>query len=246
LSPIAAVKNNRSWYGGAIEPKRLEMYSPSKRYDESTTEFSKAVVGKLGKFADKYEFSPKDLDYILDAYSGVIGDFAIPLSTPRAERNPVVKAFTIDGVTQNKISQQFYDKVDEIKFARNDAEGSDKYDVMSRYMNRQSNAISDMYNEIRKVENGLGTDKFKREKVREIKAIINGIEQTALDALPEIEKATEELSKKYTDIDDLSLETNKKVFGSEYALKAYGKDVYEKAQKSIADSVGKSINYDNF
>jgi hypothetical protein len=260
LSPVFAVRNNTSWYGGRIEPQRLEKYSPGLRYDESTTGLAKAVGGALN-------YSPKKIDYLLDAYSGVIGDFAIPLSTPRAERNPFTKAFAIDSVTSNKISQQFYDKLDEIQYAKNDAEGADKYDVVSRYMNKQNDMVSDLYGEIRKVENGLGTDAFKREKVREIRGIINGIEQTALDTIPEVERATQEATRSYREIDNrnseenkdltdeqykakkanektdtIYREANKKVFGSEYALKTYNKDTYAKAQKY--KSVG--VSYDNF
>jgi hypothetical protein len=242
-APLLAVGTNKSWFGGRIEPQRLEKYSPSKRYDESTTGFSKAVVGKLGKFADKYEFSPKDLDYILDAYSGVIGDFAIPLTTPRAERNPFVKAFTIDSVTSNEISQKFYDKLEETKYAKNDVEGEDENDILNRYMNKQSDVVSDLYNEIRAVENGLGTDKVKRDKVREIKAIINGIEQTALDTLPEVEKTTENLSKRYKDPDDLYREVNKKVFGAKYALQVYDRRLYDKA---VASQIGFDKYYDSY
>jgi hypothetical protein len=260
LSPVMAVKNNRSWYGGRIEPQRLEKYSPGLRYDESTTGLAKAVGGALN-------YSPKKIDYLLDAYSGVIGDFAMPLSTPRAERNPFTKAFTIDSVTQNKISQQFYDKIDKVQYAKNDVEGEDKYNVVSRYLDKQSVTVSGLYGEIRKIENGIGTDSYKREKVRELRGIINGVEQTALDTIPEVERAAKKAtdnyrevnnrnSEKYKDLTDeqykekkaqektdtIYREVNKKVFGSEYALKVYNKDTYAKAQKY--KSVG--VSYDNF
>jgi hypothetical protein len=235
LSPIMAVKNNLSWYGGRIEPQRLEKYSPGKRYDESTTSLAKAVGGALN-------YSPKKIDYLLDAYSGVIGDFAMPISTPKAERNPFTKAFTIDSVTQNKISQQFYDKIDEIQYAKNDVEGEDKYNVVSRYLDKQNNTVSDLYGEIRKIENGIGTDSYKREKVRELRGIINGVEQTALDTIPEVEKTAATLSIRYRDTDELYREVNKEVFGAEYALKVYNKDTYAKAQKY--KSAG--VSYDNF
>jgi hypothetical protein len=235
-APLLAVGTNQSWFGGRIEPQRLEKYSPGLRFDESTTELSKAIGGVLN-------YSPKKIDYLLDAYSGVIGDFAIPLTTPRAERNPFVKAFTIDSVTSNEISQKFYDKLEETKYAKNDVEGEDENDILNRYMNKQSDVVSDLYNEIRAVENGLGTDKVKRDKVREIKAIINGIEQTALDTLPEVEKTTENLSKRYKDPDDLYREVNKKVFGAKYALQVYDRRLYDKA---VASQIGFDKYYDSY
>ncbi len=237
LSPIAAVKANKSWYGGTIEPQSLTTKYPSdkyqfKRFDERTSGIAKTIGKALN-------YSPKKVDYLIDAYSGVVGDFAIPLSTPKAEQNPFIKAFTVDSVTSNKIGQQFYDKKDDILSAKNSTDGEDKNDVLNRYMNKQSETVSDLYDQIRKIENGIGTDKVKREKVREIRALINGVQQTALDTLPEIEKTTKQLSTRISDPDELYRETNKKVFGSKYALQVYDKDVYEKAVRS-------GINMDSF
>ena len=62
----------RTWYGGDIENQRLQSYAPGQRYDSSTDVFSKAVGGALG-------ISPKKLNYVLDQYSGVVGDFLLPL-----------------------------------------------------------------------------------------------------------------------------------------------------------------------
>jgi hypothetical protein len=241
LSPVMAVKNNKSWYGGSIEPEGLTGRFPSdkyqwKRYDERTSGIAKVMGEKLN-------YSPKKIDYLLDAYSGVIGDFVIPLSTPRAETNPFVKAFVVDSVTSNKIGQQFYDKKDEIFSARNASEGEDKYDVLNRYMNKQNEMVSELYDEIRKIENVNGPDQLKRQKVREVRALINGIQQTALDALPEVEKTTENLSRAYKDPEDLYREVNKKVFGAKYALQAYDKNLYEKA---VASQIGFDTFYDAY
>jgi hypothetical protein len=241
LSPITAVKNNKSWYGGSIEPEGLTGRFPSdkyqwKRYDERTSGIAKSIGEKLN-------YSPKKIDYLIDAYSGVIGDFAIPLSTPRAETNPFVKAFVIDSVTSNKIGQQFYDKKDEIFSARNVSDGEDKYDVLNRYMNRQNETISELYDEIRKAENSNTTDRTKRQKVREIRALINGIQQTALDSLPEVEKTTENLSRVHKDTEDLYREVNKKVFGAKYALQVYDKKLYEKA---VASQIGFDSYYSSY
>ena len=47
--------------------------------------FSKAVGKALG-------ISPKKLNYVLDQYSGVLGDFLLPVLTPQAERGMFEKA----------------------------------------------------------------------------------------------------------------------------------------------------------
>ena len=64
-----------TWYGGNIESDRLQNYRPEDRYDEKTDELSKAI-GKL------FKVSPKKVNYLLDQYTGVIGDLLLPLITP--------------------------------------------------------------------------------------------------------------------------------------------------------------------
>ena len=83
--------------------------------------------------------------------------------TPKAEQNPFVKAFSIDATSSNKISQQFYDKSDELKFARNDNKPDPSLAIVTRFYNRQSGAVSDLYSEIRDIENSKLSDKEKKE-----------------------------------------------------------------------------------
>jgi len=233
VSPILAVQNNKAWHGGTIEPQRLTG-SAGLRYDESTTTPAKWLGAKLN-------YSPKKIDYLIDAYTGIIGDLAIPLTTPKAEVHPFAKAFTIDGTTTNRISQDFYDKKTEISESYSDNKDNTSY-IQNRYLNKQSDMASELFEEIRTVQNSKLTDVQKRTKVREIRALINVIEKNALDSLPEVEKTTKKLVNKYPDTDDLYREVNRKVFGSEYALKLYNKTVYEKAQTYVTEKAAPSFN----
>jgi hypothetical protein len=233
VSPILAVQNNKAWHGGTIEPQRLTG-SAGLRYDESTTIPAKWLGAKLN-------YSPKKIDYLVDAYTGIIGDLAIPLTTPKAEVHPFAKAFTIDGATTNRISQDFYDKKTEISESYSDNKDNISY-IQNRYLNKQSDMASELFEEIRTVQNSKLTDVQKRTKVREIRALINVIEKNALDSLPEVEKTTKKLVNKYSDTDDLYREVNREVFGSEYALKLYNKTVYEKAQTYVTEKARPSFN----
>ena len=143
---------------------------PHERYTESTSELSKYLVGKLGKAADLAELSPMKFDYILDAYTGgVIGDFILPLMTKRAESNPFKKAFIVDSVTQNRISQDFYSALDHIHMERNSEDGGNLTDdVLNRYINKASSKLSDLYAESREVQMGNQSDRMKTELVRDI------------------------------------------------------------------------------
>jgi len=130
----------RTWYGGDIESQRLQSYAPGKRYDSTTDVFSKWIGGKLN-------LSPKKINYILDQYSGEVGDFVLPLLTPQAERNAFVKGFTVDSVSSNRISGDFYDRGDRITYAKND--GDRAMQAVCRIWNKQVTACGDIYAQIR-------------------------------------------------------------------------------------------------
>lgn len=249
VSPITLATFGRTWYGGYIEPQRVAGRFPHERYTESTSELSKFLVGKLGKFADAYDISPMKLDYIIDAYTGVIGDFAIPLMTKRAESNPFTKAFIVDSKMQNRISQDFYSALDEIQRTRNSDKGSTfTDDVLNRYMNKTSSKLSDLYAENRHAQMGNMSDQEKKAKVRDIQAEINAVQLEALSNLGEIRTTTEKLRKKYDEtdpsaLDVLSREVNREVFGAEYALYTYNKSVHEKAETYVD---GKDLTWDTY
>ena len=223
----------RTWYGGDIENQRLQSYAPGQRYDSSTDIFSKAVGDALG-------ISPKKLNYVLDQYSGVVGDFLLPLLTPQAERGMFSKAFTVDVVTSNRLSGDFYDEADALTYAKND--GDETAAVVSRFWSKQQSACSDLYKQIRKVESSDLSDREKRQKTRELKALVNGIQKNAMASEETYRAAVEKNLRKGMDADDAYRAANKDCFGAEYALQVYNKDVYEKAKSAKSNGV----SYDDY
>jgi ppGpp synthetase/RelA/SpoT-type nucleotidyltranferase len=233
-TPVISTMFNKTWYGGNIENQSMQNMRPEDRYDAGTDAFSIWLGGVLKQ-------SPKKINYLLDSYSGVIGDIALPLMAKRAKQNPFTKAFTLDTVYSNRISDDFYNMKQELTFQENTEPVSDvpsETDLVLRLINRQENAISDLYKEIREIEDSNIPNSEKRQKVRELRVIISGVQQTVLQGVPAFQNT---LKNEY-DIDEmLSIEeqkaqaekvyfnANKKTFGSEYALRASGKDVYEKA-----------------
>lgn len=232
-SPIIHAETNKAWHGGAIVPYGLVNKAAEKQFDEGTTSMSKWLGGKL-------KYSPKKIDYLVDAYTGIIGDLAMPLMTKKADMHPFIKAFTIDGVTSNKISNTFYEKKTEVSQLKD--EGYVVGYIQNRYLGKQASMVSKLFDEITEIQLSNMSDTKKYTKVRELRALINGVQQNALDSLTEIEKATKKLEKKYEDSDDLYREVNKEVFGSEYALKLYNKTVYEKAQTYVTEKAAPSFN----
>lgn len=225
LSPISAVVDNKSWYGGDIVPARLQGYKPSEQYDEKTDKFSKWLGGVIN-------YSPKKINYLIDAYTGVIGDFALPLTTPQAEVNPFIKAFTIDGEYSNEISDKFYKAKEQYNKKQNSKPSAD---TVSRYLNQQDSMANDLYKEIRTIQNSNISDAEKKTKARELRELINLIELTALANVKDYEKVADKYVGKFPndkdrDTDYASLYANREMFGADYALRTYNKTVYEKAK----------------
>lgn len=223
----------RTWYGGDIENQRLRGYAPGQRYDSSTDVFSKAVGGALG-------ISPKKLNYVLDQYSGVVGDFLLPILTPQAERGMFAKAFTTDAVTNNRVSGDFFDEADELTYAKNG--GDETAAVVSRFWSKQQSACSDLWKEIREVESSDLSDKEKRQKTRELKAVVTGIQKNALAVEESYRAAAEKYLRQGMEADEAYRAANKECFGAEYALQTYNKDVYERAKSAKTNGV----SYDDF
>lgn len=237
-SPVILANMNKTWYGADLENQRLQGYKPSERYDTSTDMFSRA----LGKALN---YSPKKINYLLDSYTGVIGDFILPLMTPKAQNNPIKKAFTIDPVMNSKISNDFYKQLDELTFAKN-SEDTVENNVVFKYLNSHTGVIRNLNKEIREIEASKLSNKDKMEKVREIKATINGIQKNALNNLEAYKENVNKIIPKSKEldkqIDEVYLKANKETFGAEYAIQKYNKDIYEKAKKAKRYNV----SYDDF
>lgn len=224
----------RTWYGGDIESRRLQNYAPGERYDSSTDVFSKAVGKALG-------ISPKKLNYVLDQYSGVLGDFLLPVLTPQAERGMFEKAFTVDSMSSNRVSGDFYDEANELKYAKN--AGDVASGVVSRWWNKQQTACSDLWKQIREVEASTElSDSEKKQQTRELKAIVTGIQKNAIAQEDVFRTAVESHLAAGENEDTAYREANKDCFGAEYALQVYNKDVYERAQ----DAKQNGVSYDDF
>ena len=106
ISPLIQAKTNKAWYGGDLLPMRLKDKAPEDQFDESTDEFSKFLGKNLG-------ISPYKINYVLDQYSGVIGDIGLPAITKEAEQGngvigkafaPLTDKFTTDSVLKKSKS----------------------------------------------------------------------------------------------------------------------------------------------
>lgn len=156
-----------TWYGGNIESDRLQNYRPEDRYDEKTDELSKAI-GKL------FKVSPKKVNYLLDQYSGVIGDILLPLMTPATKSSHWLlaapqAAFTIDTTSTNKTTGKYYDLLDDLKYDAND--GDIGAGITRKYVSHAGDEVNDYYQQIRAIQNDKSlSDGEKNRIVRALKA----------------------------------------------------------------------------
>lgn len=231
----------KTWYGGDIEPQRLRSLPPGERYDESTDAISKAIGGF-------FNLSPKKINYLLDSYTGAIGEYGLPLITPKAEGNPFVNSFVVDSVMSNKYSSQFYDKLDEVTQDKNSANPMPGSAVTNRFLTRKASEFGELYAEMRRIELSSLPNKEKMNQVRKVKEQLNDAQKDTLDALDHYQEAAAKYYAKYSSmeeddrLDTAYREANREIFGAEYALEVYNKKTYEKAQ-AVNE---KGIPYDTF
>ncbi len=135
----------KTWYGGDIESAADRDEPPEERYDSGTDKLS-IWLGK------QFNLSPKKINDILKSSTGIIGKAALPPLTTEATPNLIEKAFTLDPVFSNELSQKFYDKINEYQQNKNsDSIGiKDKTTakLVYRYMNKQNSMVADIRKEI--------------------------------------------------------------------------------------------------
>ena len=244
FSPILSdVRTNTTWYGTAIEGQQFENVRPSERYDESTS----SIAIALGK---AFNYSPKKIHYLIDQYSGVIGDFLLPATTAKAEKDFISGNFTIDPVTSNKLSTEFYKLFDEAKYAKTDGDTDAIYQV--KYFNEVASAISTMYDEISTIQNSDASTADKLNGVRTIRAMINAALENAINDYGAFSTAVRESAAFGYDDSNATqqklryTEVVKDVYGAERALKTYNKDVYEKMSVLNKSGISYDVLYDYY
>lgn len=221
FSPFSDVANNLTWYGSAIEGRQFENTAPKDRYDENTSSIAIAI-GQL------INYSPKKIHYLLDQYSGVIGDFILPATTAKAEKDFLSGNFTLDPATSNKLSTEFYEMYDQAQYAKTAGDDTAAYQV--RYLNKVKSAISDMYKQKSEIQNNPDlSNAEKLQQTRVVQLLINEAYKTALQDFELYTKAIEatagmeEENLRFT-------EATRLMYGAERALSEYNDDVYAKCQ----------------
>ena len=189
LAPITQVLTNTTWYGEDLVPTRLQDLPAAQQYDESTDAFSKWLGEKLN-------ISPVKINYLLDQYSGGLGDSFLPMLTPEAESGdnsflgnilaPLKSKFTTDSVMNNQNVADFYDTKDELSTNAKASVATDEDVLMSKYMNSINAELSNLYAQKRDIQNSDLPDDVKYEQVREVQKQIVALTKEGLNTYEDI------------------------------------------------------------
>jgi len=188
LAPITQAVSNTTWYGDDLVPTRLQDLPAEEQFDESTDAISKW----LGEVTNT---SPIKWNYVLDQYSGVVGDIVLPMLTPEAESGdklfgkvlaPMRDKFTADSVFDNQNISDFYDTVDELAKNANSSRATDEDILMSKYINSVNSELADLYKVKREIQNSDLADVEKYEAVREIQEEILDLAKEGLSGYRQV------------------------------------------------------------
>ena len=239
---VDAMRTNKNWYGGDIVSSYMEEKPDYLQYDESTDAFS-IWLGEITRHGKNgiEGLSPKKVNYLIDQYSGFIGDWLLPALSKKADVPAVVKAFVVDSVRQNRLGSDFYDALDEAKQVKETEFATAADDATFSYLYKQSKAASEITKQLKGIYNsGEKTRKEKMSEARDLLELRNEIYRKALLTVGTYEETAKSIGS--ADSDVVKREANRKAFGAEYALKNYNKDVGEKA----AEYVAHGVTYDQY
>lgn len=220
FSPFTDVKTNVAWHGGMIESSSMQNKPIQERYDENTSEIAKVLSKAFPKL------SPKKWHYLLDQYSGVIGDIVLPLTSKSASVETVLlksSGYYVNSLKNNKYTNQFYNLGDELTQAKNSANATGVDKAKLRYYNKMSGKINELY----KAKDGLSGDEADATQL-----LIVQMQRQTIDNLKTFSETLEKYNYGLSDedlYDEYYREATRECFGAETALMDYDSNVYEKA-----------------
>ena len=184
LAPIKQVKENKAWHGGDIVPTRLQNKPASEQTD--------AKIDSISNFiGNTFNVSPYKVNYLLDQYSGGIGDVLLPMLSQETKNgadnifeyliSPLSDSFVVNSTDDNKYPGNFFEKKEELQIQSNSDYATDEDILKYKYFSDVSKELSDLYKERREVQSDTTiTQKEKYLKVQKIQKEINSISKNGL------------------------------------------------------------------
>jgi len=189
FAPIAQAVSNKTWYGDDLIPTRLQNEPIEEQYDESTDKLSIFLGQKLG-------ISPYKINYVLDQYSGGVGDVLLPMITQQAENGsgtigekliaPLTDKFSVDSVMKNQNVSDLYAESEKLTQKAKSTAATDEEILQNKYINSIKAEMNLLYKEKRNIQSGDLPDDEKYKQVREIQEQINNMAKNGLKNYKEI------------------------------------------------------------
>ena len=193
FSPITQVATNTAWYGGDLVPLRLQNLPAAEQYDESTDMFSRWI-------GETFNVSPYKVNYLLDQYTGGVGDVLLPMMTPEAESDsegllddliaPLKSKFTTNSTFNNQNVSDFYDLKEKLTVQANKSAATDEDVLKNKYINSINAELSELYKQKREIQNSDLSNKEKYNQAKEIQEQINEIAKNALSEYTNVSSAS--------------------------------------------------------
>ena len=193
VSPIVDVKRNESWSGNPIVSDSIKNKKhPEEEYTTKTDDFSKWLGKKLHK-------SPAKINYLIDQYSGALGDITLPNITKNRKRdinspvdiiaNPFKDKFTTNAVTSSKAQNDFYEAFEDAESDKKWSKATAEDEARYKYLYAKNKEISDIRKSIYKMyESNKSTEEKYKYNISSTKEI-NRIAQEAVETSKKIEKS---------------------------------------------------------
>lgn len=177
----------RAWYGGDIVPYRLQGERPEDQSDASVDKMSIWLGEKFG-------ISPYKINYVIDQYTGGLGDVILPMMTEETNSGaetigehiiaPVKDQVVVNSIDDNKYASEFYSTKGKLYTG---SKATDKDLLKAQYMDDVSFDLSALYKEKREIQANEKLDKkTKYAKVQQIQKQINEIAKEGLDKYEDI------------------------------------------------------------
>lgn len=225
----------KTWYGADIETDYDQQKLPKDRYDANTS----SIAINLGKLTGQ---SPKKIDYLIDSYTGVVGDIAIPRTRKATGRSWLAKNFSTDTVSQNNLTTKMYDRINKLTQEKNSGDTSGKTEYGLWYLDKHvAKDASEIRKQIREIQD---SDKSKNQKAKEIRPLqrkLNKITKTGIDTEKDFVK---EAKKRIANLKDTDLDKDdQKKYGLENAMIATadkrGEDPWKIVNKAFKENENK-------
>jgi hypothetical protein len=172
--------SNKDFADRAIVPQGMIMDKRSKylQYDDKTTSIAKAIGKYSRSFLMPEGLSPKQIDYLVKSYTGVVGQFGIPLFTEGGNPLSILQnKFVADPVFSNQETTDFYDKLDKLYKTATDKNILEQ--IPSKQVTEEENvknsiqgissAVSKGFKQINQIQASSNSNEEKERKIRQIR-----------------------------------------------------------------------------